>query len=68
MEQRRGLTGSTARKLRRGGVHLLGGRAPAYMLEQYVVVSLEARQRVVDGIRILPWATFLELLWGGAFV
>jgi len=38
------------------------------LLKHYVVVSLETRPRVVDGIRILPWATFLEQLWGGAFV
>ena len=43
MEQRRirfVLTGSSARKLRRGGVDLLGGRAPAYMLHPFVYREL----------------------------
>ena len=38
------------------------------LLESYVVVSLEPRPRTVDGIRILPWKTFLERLWDDRFV
>lgn len=38
------------------------------LLKHYVVVSLEARPRTIDGIRILPWKHFLEKLWDGAFV
>lgn len=43
MEQRRirfVLTGSSARKLRRGGVNLLGGRAPARMLHPFIYREL----------------------------
>lgn len=35
------------------------------LLEDYLVVSLEARPRTVDGIRILPWRQFLGDLWAG---
>jgi predicted AAA+ superfamily ATPase len=38
------------------------------LLRDYVVVSLEARPRAVDGIRVLPWRQFLEELWDGRFV
>jgi predicted AAA+ superfamily ATPase len=38
------------------------------LLKHYVVVSLEARPRTVAGIRILPWQSFLDELWDGAFV
>jgi hypothetical protein len=37
------------------------------LLKHYVLVSLEARPRVVDGIRILPWQEFLERLWSGGW-
>ena len=37
------------------------------LLEHYLVVSLEARPRTVDGIEILPWKVFLERLWDGAY-
>lgn len=33
------------------------------LLKNYVVVSLEARPRTVDGIRVMPWRGFLEELW-----
>jgi hypothetical protein len=35
------------------------------LLKHYLVVSLEARARTVDGIRILPWQQFLAQLWAG---
>ena len=38
------------------------------LLKHYVVVSLEARPRTVDGIRILPWRDFLERLWDGGYI
>jgi predicted AAA+ superfamily ATPase len=38
------------------------------LLKDYIVVSLEDRPRVVDGIQILPWRIFLEKLWGREFV
>jgi len=37
------------------------------MLKRHICVSLEARPRVVDGIRILPYSDFLEALWAGEF-
>ena len=36
------------------------------LFERYVVVAMETVAREVDGIRILPWAVFLDELWGGA--
>ena len=35
------------------------------MFDNYIVVCMESTPRTVDGIRILPWATFLDELWGG---
>jgi predicted AAA+ superfamily ATPase len=32
-------------------------------LKRLVVVSLEARARVIDGIEVLPWRDFLRRLW-----
>ncbi len=37
-------------------------------LKHYVMVCLETRPRVVDGIEIVPWKEFLERLWEGDFV
>ena len=37
------------------------------MLEKYIVVSMENRVSLVDGIDILPWEIFLEMLWNGEF-
>ncbi len=36
-------------------------------LKNYVVVSLEAHPRTVDGVQILPWKEFLIRLWNGDF-
>ncbi len=35
--------------------------------KRFVVASLEPRPRIVDGIEILPWRTFVERLWSGDF-
>ena len=35
------------------------------LLDHYLLVSLEPRPRVVDGITILPWSDFLDRLWSG---
>ena len=50
-----------------GGRDLKGLRAlrEEGLFAHYLVVSLEPAPRRVDGIRILPWADFLDLLWGG---
>ena len=36
------------------------------LFDHYLLVSLEAEQRLVDGIRILPWDVFLDELWDRA--
>ena len=38
------------------------------LLDRYLVVSMESAPRTVDGISILPWAEFLDELWGGHLV
>lgn len=35
------------------------------LLDHYVLVSMEPRPRVVDGITVLPWSDFLDRLWSG---
>ncbi len=37
------------------------------LLRHYVLVSLVERPRTIDGIRVLPWRTFLDELWEGGF-
>ena len=34
------------------------------LFTHYVLVSMEPRARLVDGVRILPWTEFLDRLWG----
>ncbi len=65
------LTGSSARKLKRGGANLLAGRALSedVTLQQKIVVSLERESRRTDeGIQVLPVETFLRRLWRGEIV
>jgi hypothetical protein len=33
------------------------------LFTHYVLVSMEPRARLVDGVRILPWMEFLDRLW-----
>jgi hypothetical protein len=33
-----------------------------------IIVSNESAERVVRGIRILPWRVFFEELWGGQII
>ena len=35
------------------------------LFEGYIVVCMEPEPRTVDGIRIMPWANFLDELWSG---
>ena len=35
---------------------------------QALLVCLEKKERIVDGIRILPWSLFLERLWAGEII
>jgi predicted AAA+ superfamily ATPase len=37
------------------------------LLKHHVMVCLETRPRVVDGIEIVPWQDFLDRLWDGDF-
>ena len=39
-----------------------------YKTKHSIVVSLDAKPRVVDGITILPWETFLKRLWAGEII
>lgn len=39
-----------------------------YRTKHRFVVSLVPRERVVDGITIIPWKQFLDRLWGGAII
>lgn len=50
--------------------HLKGLKAfgEEYKTKHTLVVSLDPRPRVVDGISILPWETFLKKLWAGEIV
>lgn len=45
-------TGSSARKLRRGGVNLLGGRAAQKSLHPFMAAELGARFRLEDALRL----------------
>lgn len=47
--------------------HLKGLRAlrEEKKLRKYWVVSLDPQRRLVDGIEIVPWKEFLEILWAG---
>ena len=38
------------------------------LCSDYLLVSMEPAPRVVDGLRILPWADFLDRLWDGTFL
>ena len=53
-----------------GGRDLRGLRAlrEEGLFDHYLLVSLEKQQRLVDGIRILPWCVFLDALWDGALL
>ena len=35
------------------------------LLADYLLVTMEPQRRVVEGIQIVPWADFLDELWGG---
>jgi len=50
--------------------HLRGMRAfsEEYKPKKAIVVSLDAKPRVVDGITIVPWGVFLRGLWAGSIM
>ena len=39
-----------------------------YKTKHSIIVSLDAKPRLVDGIAILPWETFLKRLWAGEII
>ena len=47
--------------------HLKGLKAfgEEYKTKHSIVVSLDPKPRILDGISILPWETFLKRLWAG---
>lgn len=49
------------------GRHLRGLKAfmEEYQVEKAILVCMEPRARLVEGIYVLPWQDFLEQLWGG---
>jgi predicted AAA+ superfamily ATPase len=50
--------------------HLRGLKAfsEEYKTKRSILISLEAKPRVVDGTMILPWETFLKRLWAGEII
>jgi len=50
--------------------HLRGLKAfgEEYKTKHSILVSLDAKPRIVDGISILPWDIFLKRLWAGELV
>ena len=50
--------------------HLRGLRAfgEEYKVKKLIAVSLDARPRSVNGVQVLPWADFLQRLWGGDII
>lgn len=50
--------------------HLRGMRAfrEEHKPKEAIIVSMDPKPRVVDGIKILPWKTFLGALWGGDLI
>lgn len=54
------LTGSSARKLRRQGVNLLGGRATQKLMHPYMAVELGTRFRLTTALR----QGMLPVVWG----
>jgi predicted AAA+ superfamily ATPase len=53
-----------------GPAHLKGLRAlrEEDKVKSFYVISRDPMERTLDGIRILPWKKFLELLWSGALI
>lgn len=53
-----------------GAHHLVGLKAfrEEYRPRRSIVVSMDPKPRVIDGISVLPWAVFLQQLWGNEVV
>jgi len=50
--------------------HLKGIRAfrEEYKTKHAIVISLDPKPRLIDGIKILPWQDFLDQLWDGEII
>lgn len=55
-------------RLRSADLHGIKTFVDAYQPRQAFIVCQEPRERLVDGIRILPWQLFLERLWRGEII
>ena len=55
-------------KIHRGHTRGLKALQEEYSMGRVVIVSLEKQPRLLDSsIEVLPWQTFLEILWSGGF-
>ena len=50
--------------------HLAGLKAfgDEYEVRRRIVVSLDPRTRILEGVSVMPWRVFLERLWGGDII
>lgn len=50
--------------------HLRGLKAfkEEYRTKHAILISLDSKPRIIDGITILPWETFLKRLWAGEII
>ena len=57
-----------SQKIHRGHTRSLKALQEEYSIGRMVIVSLEKHPRRLDSsIEVLPWQTFLEILWSGGF-
>ena len=57
-----------SQKIHRGHTRSLKALQEEYSIGRIVIVSLEKHPRRLDSsIEVLPWQTFLEILWSGGF-
>jgi len=57
-----------SQKIHRGHIKSLKALKEEYSIGRIVIVSLEKHPRRLDSsIEVLPWQTFLEILWSGGF-
>jgi len=57
-----------SQKIHRGHTKSLKALKEEYSIGRIVIVSLEKHPRRLDSsIEVLPWQTFLEILWSGGF-
>ncbi|MBN1426392.1 DUF4143 domain-containing protein [Candidatus Fermentibacteria bacterium] len=57
-----------SRKVERRELHAIHAFADDHSPRSAIVVCSETRERLHEGIRVLPWRLFLEELWSGAII